>query len=125
LLLEKGADVKAHDGLGQTPLYAAAERGKADMVKLLLDKGADPNERLSGSRGDRTPLYAAATRTSDKSLETARLLLEHKADPNIVMKSGTVLDAVEKLSAQRGAAMVKLLKEFGAKHKSELEGAAK
>lgn len=42
-LLEKGADVnKALDIEGKTPLFHAAARGHAGIVRLLLDFGADP-----------------------------------------------------------------------------------
>ena len=47
LLLEKGADPKAKDYGGQTPLWRAAGNGHEAVVKLLLDKGegADPEDK--------------------------------------------------------------------------------
>jgi ankyrin repeat protein len=41
LLLEKGADVKSKDGVGQTPLSRAAEGVHEAVVKLLLEEGAE------------------------------------------------------------------------------------
>lgn len=41
--LERGADVNAKARYGVTALTFAASQGRADVVKLLLDKGADPN----------------------------------------------------------------------------------
>jgi ankyrin repeat protein len=41
LLLEKGADVKSKDGVGQTPLSRAARGAHEAVVKLLLEKGAE------------------------------------------------------------------------------------
>ena len=46
MLVEKGADVNASSKLGRTPLTIAAGcDGCSATVKLLLDKGADPNAR--------------------------------------------------------------------------------
>lgn len=41
-LLDAGAQVNAEDNRGRTALMIAAERGHADIVKLLLARGADP-----------------------------------------------------------------------------------
>ena len=44
-LLERGAEVDAVSPNGSTPLMMAAQYGSEDSVKLLLDRGADPNRR--------------------------------------------------------------------------------
>lgn len=36
-------DVVGLDGLNQAPLFLASDRGRADVVSLLLSAGADPN----------------------------------------------------------------------------------
>ncbi|HEX4794594.1 MAG TPA: ankyrin repeat domain-containing protein, partial [Humisphaera sp.] len=41
-LLERGDDPNARDKLGESPLYAAVERGDLQSVKLLLARGAKP-----------------------------------------------------------------------------------
>lgn len=42
LLLERGADINAAQGLtNKTPLAYAAMVGKVDMVRFLLERGAD------------------------------------------------------------------------------------
>merc|ERR1712087_60294 len=38
-------DVNMYDELGWTPLHYAAHRGYSDIVKVLLDGGADPSLR--------------------------------------------------------------------------------
>jgi len=40
-LLQQGADVNGRNAMGDTPLIAAAHTGGADMVRLLLEFGAD------------------------------------------------------------------------------------
>lgn len=44
-LLERGAEVDAVSPNGTTPLMMAAQYGSEDSVKLLLERGADPNRR--------------------------------------------------------------------------------
>jgi ankyrin repeat protein len=39
---------------GRTPLYWTSENGHVDVVKLLLEKGADP---AAANRDGRTPLH--------------------------------------------------------------------
>lgn len=41
MMLEHGADVNAKDTNGLTALMNYVSRGKEEMVKLLLDKGAN------------------------------------------------------------------------------------
>lgn len=59
-------DVNATDARGMTPLHIAANNGRADLVKILLENGANPNatsihkptQELFGT----TPLMMAAAR---------------------------------------------------------------
>jgi hypothetical protein len=69
-LLEHGCDPNATDDFGDTALIAAAARGVAECVRLLLDAGADPN---LDSKTD-SPIHSAA------NLVTARILAEAGAD---------------------------------------------
>ncbi|XP_064425042.1 inactive serine/threonine-protein kinase TEX14 isoform X1 [Latimeria chalumnae] len=56
-ILKKGVDVDIVNSLGQTPLFVAALLGLANVVKLLLNYGADPNHRCEDRS---TPVHAAS-----------------------------------------------------------------
>ncbi len=59
MLLDGGADANmASTDDGRTPLYVAAEHGRAELVRMLLDGGADGNKARTDN--GRTPLYVAA-----------------------------------------------------------------
>jgi ankyrin repeat protein len=77
-LVERGAPVDGISRYGSTPLYTAAVDGKAEIVRMLLEAGADPNKESAGE-SDGTPLCAAA---SWGYAEVVRLLLQYGADPN-------------------------------------------
>jgi ankyrin repeat protein len=112
-LIGKGADVTLASENGATPLYAVLnvqwapkalypqpraylqqELGYLDLMKLLIEKGADPNARLvrkvwySGYNFDlsgvdeigATPFWRAAY-ASD--VDAMKLLVAHGADPNL------------------------------------------
>jgi ankyrin repeat protein len=59
--LELGAAVNAPDTGGRTALEVAAGRGHADVVRRLLDAGADREQR-AGEYEESTPLCLAAIR---------------------------------------------------------------
>jgi ankyrin repeat protein len=107
-LIEAGADVDQWDIYGEAPLFTAIrlssrkDGGRASIdpvnetdgkaiVRLLLERGADPNMQLffrpanvRGSTNTRgaTPLIRAA---NQGDLELVQLLLEHGADPTVYM----------------------------------------
>src|ERR1700738_2061595 len=58
--LTASPDLKSvRNGLGETPLHSAAIYGSVESVRILLDRGADPNAR---NNAEVTPLiYAAYT----------------------------------------------------------------
>ena len=76
LFFAAGFDVNTPNTAGYTGLMAAAERGRVDIVKLLLDHKADPN--VAG-RDAATALMLAA---ENNQPEIVKLLLDRGADPN-------------------------------------------
>ena len=96
-LIAAGANVEARDDqLSQTPLMWAAAFDNADIVRILVENGADVNAKsleliflgviqgpISGDfpDGGLTSLHHAAR---DNGIETVRVLLALGADPNIL-----------------------------------------
>ena len=92
-LIEQGADVNAAANNAQrvTPAHAAAATCDRETMRVLLERGADPNAR---QQMDHTPLHGAASRGD---IEMARLLLAHGADRNATSSDGlTAADIARK-----------------------------
>jgi len=77
-LIEQGADVNAaaENAMRVAPVHAAAAACDHATMRLLLERGADPNAR---QQVDYTPLHGAAGRGD---IEMAKLLLAHGAERN-------------------------------------------
>ena len=93
--LDAGADVNARFRYGQTPLFKAAERGNAEIVRLLLERGADPDVRDT-FYGD-----TALTWPIDKgNVEIVRVILSKSRDSaGRVLMAGVQRGSVELVSA--------------------------
>jgi len=116
MLLAHGADPNIADASGMNALFAAvdmktlpwtfgrpmqkpyADLPAIELIRLLLEKGADTNARLSGplmqrahTNGDfavgaGATAFMRAAKAGDT--ETMSLLLDYGADPNITMENG-------------------------------------
>ncbi|HEV2352400.1 MAG TPA: ankyrin repeat domain-containing protein [Terriglobia bacterium] len=99
-LMAGGADVHEKDSDSMTALHWAVVDHHPAAVKALLDAGADVN---AVDRFGYTPLLYASTIDFGDS-ETARILLQAGADPNIKAKKGeTALSQARKLPYVRNA----------------------
>jgi ankyrin repeat protein len=71
-----GADVNDHSGGNWTALHRAADRGRVDVVRLLMQAGADHS--LPTKMGQTTALELAANKGF---VEVSRELMKWGADP--------------------------------------------
>jgi uncharacterized protein len=122
MYLLKGAKVNAKANSGKTPgrtaIMWAAFRGKKEIVRLLIEHGAEINARddwkgnmtkPDGTEGW-TPLIFAAD--SDHE-EVVRILIEKGADVNVKTKSG--ITALSLAQLWRNEEMIQMLKQAGAR----------
>jgi len=115
LLYRHGAVVDVRGIYKRTPLHTASIYGLVDVMRWLLNHGADVNARQDDE--DRwTPLHLAAF---NEELEAVQMLLGHNADINSLNKEGqtplyvTLFDRTH-LSQDNANGVVQRLLEHGA-----------
>lgn len=83
-LIDQGADVNAAatNTMRVAPVHAAVAMRDQETMRVLLERGADPNAR---QQVDYTPLHDAAGRGD---IEMAKLLLAHGAQRDAVASDG-------------------------------------
>ena len=93
ILIKYNADKDKVDNSGETPLCVAIRLGCMDIVKYLVENGADVNKgKPNGSRGfafvpvGTTPLHIAV---DSRNLEIIKYLVEHGADVKKQDSEGT------------------------------------
>lgn len=79
-LIAEGAPLDAFDEIGYAPLHYAVKNEWFEMVRLLLDAGADINAR-DPQRQSMAPIEVAAADASPRMVD---FLLQFGADPAIV-----------------------------------------
>ena len=110
LLLKYGAKTEFEDDGGYTALMYAAQENRPEMVKALLESGADPNLKADsdnaksiGTEGFTALMFACEY----ASIKVVPLLLAHGADTKIVNAKGqTALDMTKQGNQE---AIIKLL----------------
>ena len=112
VLFDHHADINSQDTAGRTSLYSilaycGSKEKFADMVRLLLELGADPN--ICATFNQRTPLHDAS---SQGLLKAARLLLSHGAQ--VDEKDGWETTPFELAASKGHEELTKLLVEHGA-----------
>jgi len=99
------------DSAGASPLSYAAGEGHLHIVRLLLERGADPN-LPEAAAPDGAALFNACC---GNHLEVAQLLLEHGADPNAGTDSnGCCLTIAAVYHGDRAEPLQQLLRRYGA-----------
>lgn len=98
-----------------SPLKNAAARGHIEIVKLLLDRGADPNLPEEGIAPHGHSLYSAVY---NGHYEIAELLLERGAYPSPPVESSA--DALSIALMNKDDRMVELLCSYGSARSVEL-----
>ena len=117
LLADDPALVDAYADDGFFPLGLAAFFKRPDAVRLLLDRGADPNQQSRHAQIVVRPIHSAAA--DGGSTEIARLLLDAGADVNARQPGGfTPLHAAAQVGNEE---LVALLLEHGADPDARLE----
>lgn len=91
------------------PIKNAAARGHLEVVRFLLERGADPNLPEEGIAPDGHALYSAA---ANGHYEIVELLLAHGARPNVEVESSA--DTLSRVIANGNQRMLELLCAHGA-----------
>jgi ankyrin repeat protein len=108
LLLRAGANAKAVNRYGATPLSEAVTSGSAAMIEALLSAGADP-KTLTTEDGETVLMTAARA----GNVDAVRILLDRGANVN-ARENYKGQTALMWAAAERHAPVVKLLLERGA-----------
>ncbi|MBP0011246.1 ankyrin repeat domain-containing protein [Roseofilum sp. Belize Diploria] len=83
--LERGGNPNVKAVGDVTPLYLAAQAGHLDVVRLLVEHGADVNQKASGMSLDCTPILVAMYRKHDEIVD---FLLESGVEKDVYLAAG-------------------------------------
>lgn len=118
-LLRSGVDANIQGGPHGFPLIVASRQGHNEVVKLLLDHGADINANTPGRSKGHTALRAASLGFRNATIAVVRLLLERGAD--IDAQSDSEGTALHEAVGVRNTEIARLLLEKGARLDIEQE----
>ncbi|KAH8745168.1 ankyrin repeat-containing domain protein [Hyaloscypha finlandica] len=107
-------DIEEEEGAGEprTPTQLAADNGRLNIVKMLVDRGADINE-APGYRFGRTALQAATSRENPE-MELVQFLLEKGAHVNAKPAVHGGITALQGAAISGDIILAKLLLDKGA-----------
>jgi uncharacterized protein len=112
LIKQDPNSINSYSKDGVFPLGLAAYFGHKDVVRFLLDNGADPN-MVSNNEMHVKPIHsAAAHRHAETSFEIVKMLLSAGADPNATQEGGWT--PLHQAAAHGLSNLVKLLLSHGA-----------
>jgi ankyrin repeat protein len=122
LLLDKGANVNAFETGGQTALFHAASQGHAEMVRALIQRGADVDTR--GVLQAMTPIMAAVSGVHESVVEQLIAAKADLSERNVMRGLGWLAS----MGGHRGTTVLGqalLSLEFARKHTSTPETLAR
>ena len=108
--------INTQDDEGMTPLAGAVVQERVDVVRFLLDNGADPN--IPNKHG-LTPLEHACGRDRTNALALAKLLLAKGALVNATNVAGFTIPPLEWAISSDNTELVEFLLDHGADAKAK------
>lgn len=110
LLQVPGIDVNAASTFPSTPLYSAVEKGNLDMVKMLIEAGADIDTKAGPSKI--SPLVRSILSKFSPNLALVEYLIEKGANVNDVTGNGN--SAIYHAAGEEDVGILKALVLAGA-----------
>ena len=74
LLIENNCNINDRDINGYTPLILACKRGRYENVKILLEQGVDPKQKIKG--GKYNAIHFACMEDNENNLKIIKLLID-------------------------------------------------
>lgn len=99
-------EVNVTDDMGLTYLHFATLNHELDAIKILLEKGANPN---CVDRRGKTPLSCAIGSINENNAAILREFLKHGADLNMMMGDATIKERIYEFEIQD---LIDVVEEF-------------
>lgn len=109
-LVEQGANVNAKGGFCLAPLHQAVSHGNTEIVKYLIQYGADVNLFLEDVDENESRATALGCAVQENNLEIAKLLIKHGANP--LVGNEISITPMEEALELKNEEILQLLKEL-------------